>query len=144
MEGVGVPFEVLWCQCQGNASATPHQVLIHEQMTKMHSDAQQHALWYVGVVLTLYLLGLVIIIRRSGRTERHTAVSALSFCFSRVVSSIARRSTRRRRERQQRERVMSPPSEPHRQQAAGPSLQLHLVAAKEEMVMDESCLTTVA
>ncbi|KAG7174803.1 putative Parathyroid hormone/parathyroid hormone-related peptide receptor-like 2 [Homarus americanus] len=34
-----VPFDVLWCQCQGNASATPHQVLIHQQVYKMHQDA---------------------------------------------------------------------------------------------------------
>lgn len=148
----GVPYEVLWCQCQGNASATPHQLLIHEQMTKMHADAQQHALWYVGVVLTLYLLGLVVIIRRSGRSERHTAVSALSFCFSRVTASVSRRSARSStRDTQHRDPASNPRSgsrhhqkQQQQQAVPGPSLQLHLIAAKEEREISESCLTTVA
>ncbi|KAK8402143.1 hypothetical protein O3P69_001314 [Scylla paramamosain] len=53
-----VPYEVLWCQCQGNASAIPHQQLMHEQVSRMHEVAQQHAVWYVGVVLALYFIGL--------------------------------------------------------------------------------------
>ena len=89
-----VPYEVLWCQCQGNASATPHQRLMHDQVSRMHEVAQQHAVWYVGVVLALYFIGLVLIITKSGRSERHTAMSALSFCCSQAVSSIARRRAR--------------------------------------------------
>ncbi|KAK8752717.1 hypothetical protein OTU49_007140 [Cherax quadricarinatus] len=151
----GVPFEVLWCQCQGNSSATPHQLLIHEQVTKMHTEAQQHALWYVGVVLTLYLLGLVVIIRRSGRTERHTAVSALSFCFSRAASSVARRSIRAKRDHRanppadtrhhnHRQKQKQQQQQQQQQPTPGPSQQLHLVQSKEERETKESSLTTVA
>ncbi|XP_071525255.1 uncharacterized protein [Panulirus ornatus] len=160
-----VPLEVLWCQCQGNASATPHQVLIHQQMTRMHAEAQGHALWYVAVVLTLYILGLTFIIRRSGRSERHTAVSAISFCLSRAASSLLRRTTasrrssssRRQQQQQQQQKREAAPrtstagSSDFRQQTAagaagaGPSLQLHLLTeAKEEATLNESCLTTVA
>lgn len=91
---IRVSYEDLWCQCQGNASATPHQLLIHEQVLRMHEVAQQHAVWYVGVVLALYFLGMVLIITKSGRSERHTAMSALSFCCSQAASSIARRRAR--------------------------------------------------
>lgn len=85
-----VPLDVLWCQCQGNASATPHMQLIHAQVAQMHADATHHALCYVGVVLALYLLGLVVIIRRSGRLERQTAASALASCLCGALSAVGR------------------------------------------------------
>ncbi|XP_037800870.1 uncharacterized protein LOC119595778 [Penaeus monodon] len=72
----------LWCQCQGNASAVPQQVLINQQMSKLHADAQRHVMWYVGTVLTLYFVGLILIIRKSGRSERLRVASALALCFS--------------------------------------------------------------
>ena len=139
----GVTLEDLWCQCEGNASATPHRVLMHRQMTKLHAAAQRHAIWYVAVVLTLYIFGLIIIIRRSGRTERHTAASALSFCFSRAASTVASRRKRRRggNDRQDRPRV-SPPSEPRHQVI--PSLQVHLVVPEDDDEMEISMVTTVA
>ncbi|XP_050686677.1 uncharacterized protein LOC126980618 [Eriocheir sinensis] len=121
----GVSLEDLWCQCGGNSSATPHRTLIHRQMTKLHATAQRHAIWYVVVVLTLYVLGLVVIIRRSGRTERHTAASALSFCFSRAASTVASRRKRRRGDRQDRPRLSPQSSEPRQQQVV-PSLQVGL------------------
>ncbi|XP_063842676.1 uncharacterized protein LOC135090178 [Scylla paramamosain] len=135
-----VTLEDLWCQCDGNASATPHRVLMHRQMTKLHAAAQRHAIWYVAVVLALYVFGLVIIIRRSGRTERHTAASALSFCFSRAASTVASRR-KKRRSRGDRPRV-SPPSDP-RQQVI-PSLQVHLVVPEDDDEMEISMVTTVA
>ncbi|XP_064087951.1 uncharacterized protein [Macrobrachium rosenbergii] len=92
MEGFTVPYEVLWCQCRGNASATPHMVLIHNKVARMHADAQSHGLLYVGVVLTLYVVGLILIIIKSGSSERHSAMSAISFCCSQVASSITRRN----------------------------------------------------
>ncbi|XP_066979452.1 uncharacterized protein [Macrobrachium rosenbergii] len=92
MEGIrDVHFNDLWCQCQGNANATPHAILVQQQMTRMHADAQKHALWYVCIVLSVYVLGLVVIIRRSGLHERHTALSALSLCFS-CFTSLSRSS----------------------------------------------------
>ncbi|XP_045108662.1 uncharacterized protein LOC123503183 [Portunus trituberculatus] len=136
----GVTLEDLWCQCDGNASATPHRVLMHRQMTKLHAAAQRHAIWYVAVVLALYVFGLVIIIRRSGRTERHTAASALSFCFSRAASTVASRR-KKRRNRGDRPRA-SPPSDP-RQQVI-PSLQVHLVVPDDDDEMEISMVTTVA
>ncbi|XP_068242645.1 uncharacterized protein [Palaemon carinicauda] len=87
MEGIrDVHFNDLWCQCQGNANATPHVILVQQQMTRMHADAQKHALWYVCIVLSVYVIGLVVIIKRSGLHERHTALSALSLCFSSFTS----------------------------------------------------------
>ncbi|XP_063601957.1 uncharacterized protein LOC134778068 [Penaeus indicus] len=85
-----VPLEVLWCQCQGNASATPHLHQIHAQVAQMHADAAHHALCYVGVVVSLYLLGLAAIIGRSGRSERQAAASALASCLSGALASVGR------------------------------------------------------
>lgn len=92
-----VKWRELWCQCQGNASAVPHQVLISQQMTRLHLEAQKHVLWYVGAVLVMYILGLVLIISKSGRSERQTATSALLFCCSSLASLVARRGPRRER-----------------------------------------------
>ncbi|XP_042886298.1 uncharacterized protein LOC122262357 [Penaeus japonicus] len=85
-----VPLDVLWCQCQGNASATPHLHQIHSQVAQMHADAAHHALCYVGVVVSLYLLGLAAIIGRSGRSERQAAASALASCLSGAIASVGR------------------------------------------------------
>nr|XP_027239132.1 uncharacterized protein LOC113830131 [Penaeus vannamei] len=85
-----VPLEALWCQCQGNASATPHLHQIHAQVAQMHADAAHHALCYVGVVVSLYLLGLAAIIGRSGRSERQAAASALASCLSGALASVGR------------------------------------------------------
>nr|XP_053630699.1 uncharacterized protein LOC128687327 [Cherax quadricarinatus] len=139
----GVTLEDLWCQCQGNASATPHRLLILKQMSKMHAAAQRHAVWYVCVVLALYFLGLVIIIRRSGRTERHTAATALSFCFSRAASTMASRRKKRSNSERHNRGSVNPPVEP-RQQMAGPSLQVHLVVPDDDDEMEISMVTTVA
>ncbi|XP_069161494.1 uncharacterized protein [Procambarus clarkii] len=139
----GVSLGDLWCECQGNASATPHRLLILKQMSKMHAAAQRHAVWYVCVVLTLYLLGLVIIIRRSGRTERHTAVTALSFCFSRAAAAVASRRRKRSSSDHHSRAPGSPPAEP-RQHMAGPSLQVHLVVPDDDDEMEISMVTTVA
>lgn len=141
-----VSLEDLWCQCQGNASATPHRLLVHRQMNKMHVAAQRHALWYVAVVLTLYFLGLVIIIRRSGRTERHTAATAISFCFSRAASTVASRRRRKQGSERKQKETISPPAEPHlnNQQMTAPSIQVHLVVPDEDDEMEISMVTTVA
>lgn len=82
----GVVLKDLWCQCRGNTSAVPHQLLITQQMSRLHKEAQEHVLWYVGVVLVLYVVGLALIIHKSGRTERHTAASAFTFCCSSLAS----------------------------------------------------------
>ncbi|XP_027232145.1 uncharacterized protein [Penaeus vannamei] len=89
-----VPLEVLWCQCQGNVSATPHQLVLQQQVRAMHGEAQHHALTYVGVVLLLYLLALALIISRSQPAERSTAASAFSFCWARLRASLLRRDAR--------------------------------------------------
>ncbi|XP_042870896.1 uncharacterized protein LOC122252446 [Penaeus japonicus] len=89
-----VKWRELWCQCQGNASAVPHQVLISQQMTRLHLEAQRHVLWYVGAVLVMYILGLALIICKSGRSERQTATSALLFCCSSLASLMKRRGSR--------------------------------------------------
>lgn len=90
----GVPYERLWCECGGNASATPHQIQLLYQVAVLHEEAQQNALWYVGVVLTLYVLGLVVVVISSGSSERHSALAALSFCCTQTASAISRRTLR--------------------------------------------------
>ncbi|XP_037802682.1 uncharacterized protein LOC119597227 [Penaeus monodon] len=95
----GVPLEVLWCQCQGNVSATPHQLVLQQQVRAMHGEAQHHALTYVGVVLLLYLLALALIISRSQPSERSTAASAFAFCWARLRASLLRRGARGERRR---------------------------------------------
>ncbi|XP_042856254.1 uncharacterized protein LOC122242889 [Penaeus japonicus] len=160
-----VPLDVLWCQCQGNASATPHLHQIHSQVAKMHADAAHHAFCYVGVVLALYLLGLVAIILRSGRSERQAAASALSSCFCGALSSVGRfaSSVGRPRERpdqqqqqQQFKATISLPPEPLQQMPGAPphprtlgatktpSLQVHLVVPDDDDEMEISMVTSVA
>lgn len=85
-----VTLETLWCECQGSANATPHVHMIHAQVAQMHADATHHALCYVGVVVSLYLLGLAAIIGRSGRSERQAAASALASCLSGALASVGR------------------------------------------------------
>ncbi|CAL4096142.1 unnamed protein product, partial [Meganyctiphanes norvegica] len=70
-------------QCDGNASAVPHAMLVVQKIQKMHEGVKEQALWYVGVVLSLYLLGIIIIIKKSGKSERSGAMSAIVYCFSR-------------------------------------------------------------
>ncbi|XP_071547572.1 uncharacterized protein [Panulirus ornatus] len=144
----GVSLEDLWCQCQGNASATPHRLLVHRQMNKMHAAAQRHALWYVAVVLTLYFLGLMIIIRRSGRSERHTAATAISFCFSRATSTVASGKRRKQGSEKKKKEPANPPAEPRHQrkhqQMTAPSIQVHLVVPDDDDEMEISMVTTVA
>ncbi|XP_047495468.1 uncharacterized protein LOC125043403 [Penaeus chinensis] len=159
-----VPLEVLWCQCQGNASATPHMHQIHSQMAKMHADAAHHALCYVGVVLTLYLLGLVAIVRRSGRSERQAAASALSSCFCGALSSVGRFAAsvgrprarpEQQRQQQQFKATISLPPEPLQQMPGAPpprihgatkppALQVHLVVPDDDDEMEISMVTSVA
>ncbi|XP_066979006.1 uncharacterized protein [Macrobrachium rosenbergii] len=156
-----VRLSELWCQCQGNASAIPHTIAIQQQMTKMHQDAQMHAIWYVGIVLSLYLLGLVIIIRKSGSNERHTALSALSLCFSRAASFVTKRSRSRRRRRGRQNRAgssiplasrqlqqLQPMSSgggfQQQQQPPSRALHLYLEVPEEEREIEVSCVTSVA
>ncbi|XP_042883778.1 uncharacterized protein LOC122260523 [Penaeus japonicus] len=164
-----VPLDVLWCQCQGNASATPHLHQIHSQVAQMHADAAHHALCYVGVVLALYLLGLVIIIRRSGRSERQTAASAFSSCFCGALSSVTRFAAsvgrpRARPDLQQQQHqhqqhhirtTISLPPEPLQQMPGAPppsilrpskppTLQVHLVVPDDDDEMEISMITSVA
>ncbi|KAG0720639.1 hypothetical protein GWK47_048117 [Chionoecetes opilio] len=136
----GLTLEELWCECSGNSSATPHRLQLHTQMTQLHAAAQRHALTYVGVVLTLYVLGLIVIIRKSGRSERHTAASALSFCFSRAASSV---STPRRKKRKRSEKQGNSTQLENRQPVI-PSLQVHLVVPDDDDEMEISMVTTVA
>lgn len=89
-----MPYEVLWCQCGGNASATPHHIQLLQQVATLHDSAQQNALWYIGVVLTLYVLGLVVVVAKSGSSERHSAMAAVSFCCSQTAAALARRTSR--------------------------------------------------
>ncbi|KAK8395737.1 hypothetical protein O3P69_005671 [Scylla paramamosain] len=77
---IAVRYAELWCECAGNSSSVPHRLLMHEQMQRLHAQARQHALWYVVVVLVVYVAGLVVIIRRSGRVERNNAVAVVSSC----------------------------------------------------------------
>ncbi|XP_045117487.1 uncharacterized protein LOC123508099 [Portunus trituberculatus] len=62
MEGVSVAE--LRCQCRDNASATPYQVIINEQLMKLHVNAQRYGHWYVVAVVTLYLLGVILIVQQ--------------------------------------------------------------------------------
>ncbi|XP_027227104.1 uncharacterized protein [Penaeus vannamei] len=162
-----VPLDVLWCQCQGNANATPHLLQIHSKVAQMHADAAHHALCYVGVVLALYLLGLAIIIRRSGRSERQTAASAVSSCFCGALSSVGRFAAfvgrpRARPDLQQQQQqpqlvktTISLPPEPLQQMPGAPppgilrptkppSLQVHLVVPDDDDEMEISMITSVA
>ncbi|XP_037802889.1 uncharacterized protein LOC119597394 [Penaeus monodon] len=162
-----VPPDVLWCQCQGNASATPHVQLIHRQLAQMHADAAHHALCYVGVVVSLYLLGLVAIIGRSGRSERQAAASALSSClcgalsaFGRCVTSVGRlrdmpRAAAAAPGQQQFRTTIALPPEPLQQMPGAPptaahkptkppSLQVHLVVPDDDDEMEVSMVTSVA
>lgn len=84
---VGVPLEVLWCMCQGNASAIPEIVLIHQQIQRNHEEAQTLGIWYVTTTVTLYLAGVFYILARAGRLGTGT-FSSLAYCCSEVVSSI--------------------------------------------------------
>ncbi|CAL4096140.1 unnamed protein product [Meganyctiphanes norvegica] len=72
----------LWCQCDGNSSAVPHTLLVVQKIQNMHEGVKEQALWYVGVVLSLYLLGIIIIIKKSGKSERSGAISAIAYCFT--------------------------------------------------------------
>ncbi|XP_037802921.1 uncharacterized protein LOC119597421 [Penaeus monodon] len=160
-----VPLDVLWCQCQGNANATPHLHQIHNKVAQMHADAAHHALCYVGVVLALYLLGLAIIIRRSGRSERQTAASAVSSCFCGALSSVVRfaasvgrqraRPDLQQQQQQQVKTTISLPPEPLQQMPGAPppgilrptkppSLQVHLLVPDDDDEMEISMITSVA
>ncbi|XP_042888581.1 uncharacterized protein LOC122264020 [Penaeus japonicus] len=161
-----VPLDVLWCQCRGNASATPHVQLIHRQLAQMHADAAHHALCYVGVVVALYLVGLAAIIGRSGRSERQTAASALSSCLCGALSAVGRcvASVGRPREmsraaatpgQQQFRTTIALPPEPLQQMPGAPpaaahrpikppSLQVHLVVPDDDDEMEFSMVTSVA
>ncbi|XP_037778439.1 uncharacterized protein LOC119575102 [Penaeus monodon] len=83
-----VSLQELWCQCQGNASATPHLLIIQQKMLQLHEEAQSHVVWYVLAVLALYLLGLALIIGTSARSERLNAHAALCFCLRRFLSAV--------------------------------------------------------
>ncbi|XP_063887701.1 uncharacterized protein LOC135115131 [Scylla paramamosain] len=83
MEGVSVAE--LRCQCQGNASATPYQVLVNEQLMKLHVNAQRYGYWYVVVVVTLYLLGVVLIVQRDRNND--CSVTATATALVECVSS---------------------------------------------------------
>lgn len=86
----GVPLEVLWCQCRGNASATPQFVLVHQQVQRIHEEATTLGVWYVATTLTLYVLGVLYILARAG-TLGTGAFTSLSYCCSEAVSSALRR-----------------------------------------------------
>ncbi|XP_071514463.1 uncharacterized protein [Panulirus ornatus] len=128
----------LWCECQGNASATPHRVLINEQMVKLHADAQRHALWYVAVVLILYVLGLVLIVKRSGEKECHRALSCIS---SPAPPSGSKRRRRSSSQRQQEAACPTNPSTDHRS-SGGSCPQVLLMIPETGQGEEEYCTAT--
>ena len=81
----GVSLGQLWCQCRGNVSATTYQALLTEQMVKLHVNAERNGHWYVAVVVSLYLLGVVLIVKREGHNDCTDAAATTAFveCVSR-------------------------------------------------------------
>ncbi|XP_042880952.1 uncharacterized protein LOC122258803 [Penaeus japonicus] len=117
-----VSLQDLWCQCQGNASATPHLLMIQQKMLQLHEEAQTHVVWYVLAVLALYMLGLALIIGTSARSERLNAHAALCFCLRRFLSAVITPVSKQGR-RQQQENTKNPRdtkafSSPHKERSS--------------------------
>ncbi|XP_076038504.1 uncharacterized protein LOC143023775 [Oratosquilla oratoria] len=77
---MSVSYEKLWCDCKGDPNATHPSTILEQKIQRLHEGAKEQALWYIGVVVTLYIIGLVVIISRSDRHQRSATLS-LANCF---------------------------------------------------------------